>query len=119
MSAIFFLVVVSLLALAVTRSVRDAATGDTLELLGVHALTSAETGAQLAVAKAMSIGGSSVCTAETIDLDAIGYPHCTAATRCLRQDGLSAGLFEIESLGRCQLPSGATTVRIIAVKVQS
>ena len=57
-SAIFFLVVISVLAMAISRSVRDASEESVIEHLGFQALLVAESGAQVAVAHALPDSGS-------------------------------------------------------------
>ena len=117
-SAIFFLVVISLLAMAISRSVRDASSGRVIEHLGLQAMLVAESGAQVAVAHAIPASGPSVCGAQNYDFATLGHRNCRAIISCQVLSGTSETIYEIESRGRCSLPSGEVAERVIEVSVQ-
>ena len=117
-SAIFFLVVISLLAMAISRSVRDAGEGRVIEHLGFQALLVAESGAQVAVAHALPTTGAPSCGALDYDFATLGHRSCRAIVSCQAVSSTSATIYEIESRGRCALPSGEVAERMIEVSVQ-
>ena len=117
-SAIFFLVVISVLAMAISRSVRDASEGSVIEHLGFQAFLVAESGAQVAVAHALPDSGSAVCSALDYDFANLGHRNCRAIVSCQAFNSATETIYEIESRGRCALPSGEIAERVIEVSVQ-
>ena len=116
--AIFVLLVIGLLTLALTRGVATGAELRGLENLSTRAYLAAESGAQLAVQSALPRTGAPVCTAQTYTLNALGYRNCTAAVTCTQISAGGENFFAIESRGQCVADAMLTAERVVEVVVR-
>lgn len=116
--AIFVLMVIGLLTLALTRGVATGAELRGLESLSTRAYLVAETGAQLAVRSALPRTGGAVCGSQTYALASLGYRNCTATVTCSQISAAGENFFAIESRGQCAADAMLTAERVVEVVVR-
>lgn len=114
-SAVFLLVVVALLTVAVARSVRSSTAIRNLDLLGSRALLVAESGAQVGVRNALQAGS---CGTQQIDFSSLGHNNCNAAISCVAVNAAGQQMFRIESLGTCSASADLTVQRRVQALVK-
>jgi len=119
MGAVFFMVVVALLSVAITRSVSTGADAFALELMSNRAFLAAETGAQLGVRSVYPAQGVGVCAAQSLDLTSLNLLRCTANVQCRSVSVSGQDYFSIESTGRCTDGGAIVAERVIFVRAQS
>lgn len=119
-SAIFLILVVAVLTIAVLRTVRTSADSFSVELLGQRAFLTAESGAQLAVRELYPQAGVSSCAVARVwDLSDFGLPGCQATVAC-RSESVGGELFyTVESRGQCSDGAAVSAERVIKVRTRS
>ena len=100
-AAIFLIVVVSLIALALTRTIAVSAETHTQAFLSQHSLQAAESGANLAINRVIPPLGTSACQTWTWDLAQFNLPGCRATAACTSTLVDGQTLHTIESDGTC------------------
>ncbi len=101
-AAISLLIIVALLALAITRTVQLGAGSVGLDILSQRALLTASSGAQLSLNRVFAPAGVGSCAALTWDLsDLNGLPSCQAAVSCTSVTVRGRIFYELRSTGTC------------------
>ncbi len=105
MAAIFLVVVVAGLSVAIARMVRTANDAFGQDLTAQRARLAAEAGAELALNRVFAPAGTGSCSDRSWMLDDIGLAGCSVRVTC-RSD-LVAGVphYTLESAGRCDAGS--------------
>lgn len=116
--AVFVLVVIGLLAVALTRGVRTGAEQRGLENLATRAFLAAESGAQLGVREALPRSGSSVCTSRSYALSSLGYRNCSATVSCNQINAGGESFFSVESRAHCTADNMLVAERVINAVVR-
>lgn len=100
-SAIFLIVVVAALVVAITRMVRTSSDGFAQDLTDRRAHLAAEAGAELALNRVFAPSGTGTCSAWDWPLDSIGLGACRALVSC--RDDVVGGTshYTLVSAGRC------------------
>ncbi len=101
MAAIFLIMVVTVLSVAVVRSVRSGAGAFAQDILFQRAFLAAESGAQLGLNRVFAPAGSGTCVDQTFALDALDLPDCDADVRCRSETVEGRVTYTVESRGRC------------------
>ena len=99
--AIFILVVVSLLALAIFRMNALNQNSVVQEVLSARAFLAAESGAQTQMMRVFPVSGAGVCAAQSLTFNAAGLNACTSNSSCNSIAANGQTYYEIESVGRC------------------
>ena len=102
-SAIFLIVVVSVLVLAIVRSVRTSAEAFALDVVSQRAFLAAESGAQLGLNRLFAPSGAGTCTDRVWLLDDVGMPYCRATVACRTETVLGNSYYTLASDGRCDV----------------
>ena len=118
-SAIFLIMVVGLLTLAITQSVATAASAGAVETLSQRAFWVAESGAQLAVRRLFPEVGAAQCTVQNIDFSVLGANGCRATITCTTTLIGGNNYFAVESRGHCAADGDYVAERVVEVLVQS
>ncbi len=102
-AAIFLIVVVSMLAVAITGMVKTSGDEFAQNVMDHNAFLAAETGAQLGLNKVFAPLGGGACADWTFDLQSVGLRSCQAAVQC--RSVLVGGVshYTLESDGRCDV----------------
>lgn len=101
-AAIALLVIVALLALAITRTVQLGAGSVGLDILSQRALLSASSGAQLGLNRVFAPAGAGSCGAVAWDFSGLnGLPNCVAAVTCSSVTVRGRLFYELRSTGTC------------------
>ena len=103
MSAIFLIVVVSMLAVAITGMVTTSSEEFAQHTIDQNALLAAQTGVQLGLNKVFAPAGAGVCANWTFDLESIGLRSCQAAVQCRSVVVASDTHYTLVSDGRCEV----------------
>jgi MSHA biogenesis protein MshP len=98
---IFLIVVVALLALAMTRMLEVDAKIYSYEILSLKAFYAAESGAQLGANRVFPPTGASVCANQTFTFTDFALGHCTATVTCQSLDVSGQTYYALESEGLC------------------
>ncbi len=101
-SAIFLIVVVALLALAVASLVRTSSAAYGQDVLALQAFAAAESGAALALNRVFAPSGVGSCTSRNFDFTAPGLNGCRAQVECTELLIEGEPHYELLSLGHCQ-----------------
>ena len=117
-SALFFITVVALLTVAITRSVASSAESYTQDILSFRAFLAAESGAQLGVHSLFPPLGVSACSNRTVPMSSIGLNRCEAQISCSVEVVASTNYYTIESSGRCLENGQVLAERTVVVRAQ-
>lgn len=121
-TAIFVLVVMSILGLAMVRLVSTSANSVVYDIYGQRALNAARSGLELKLSQAFPLSGTAVtCSVDNTatSLTATGFENCQFQAQCQQTpvtfaDGSSQIHFEFSSTGKC-LFDGRTVSRTLSV----
>ena len=101
-AAIALIVVVALLSLAVTVTVRLGATSVSLDVLNQRALQAANSGVQIGLNRVYAPSGAGSCTNRNVDFSALpGLPACQASVTCASQTVAGKTYYTLVSTGSC------------------
>ena len=100
-SAIFLIVVVSVLVAAILRMVRTSGEAFAQDVVSQQAFLAAESGAQLGLNRIFAPQGVGACADWTWDLSLLGLPHCEARVACRVEIVQAVPHYTLESDGRC------------------
>ena len=117
-SALFFITVVALLTVAITRSVATSAESYTQDILSLRAFLAAESGAQLGVHALFPPLGTGVCNNRSVSMSSIGLNSCDAQISCSSETVGSSEYYTIESSGRCLQNGQVLAQRTIVVRAR-
>lgn len=102
-SAIFLILVVAVLVVAITRMVRYSGDAFAREVMSHRAFLAAESGAQLGLNRLFAPEGIGSCSSWTWDLSTTGLNGCQASVAC-RSEAVGATIYyTLESSGRCDV----------------
>ncbi len=117
--AVFFMVVVALLTVAITKSVDTGAQSFVVEVLSHNAFLAAESGAQLGVRRIFPAQGTGSCSNQTWNLEAINMRRCTASVACRSETVAGEVFYTVESTGRCTDGGATIAERVVLVRAKS
>lgn len=101
-AAISLIVVVALMALAITRTVTSGAQNAGLEVLSERALLAANSGAQLGLNRLFAPAGAGSCVNVTFDWSSLAsLPNCDAQVTCATSTVRGRNHYTLQSTGRC------------------
>lgn len=100
-AAIFLIVVVAALVVAISRMVRTSEEAFARDVMTHRAFLAAESGAQLGLNRVFAPSGASACISWTWNLDSAGLRNCTAAVECRSEVVGGTPHYTLESHGRC------------------
>ncbi|MEQ8690416.1 MAG: hypothetical protein RIC89_06215 [Pseudomonadales bacterium] len=116
--AIFFITVIALLTVALTRSVATSAQAGTADIHRLNALLAAETGAQLGAHAVLPPTGVANCSNRTVALDNFNLPACQARLSCRVELVEGRRYFTIQSEGICQDGGNVAAQRTILLRLK-
>jgi len=99
--AIFVIVVVALLSVAMSRMLEADKLAQSYEILGLKAFLAAESGAQLGVNRLMPPDSVGSCSARTFSFEADSLRFCSAVVACTLTSANGEDFFTLSSLGQC------------------
>jgi MSHA biogenesis protein MshP len=102
-SAIFLIVVVAALVVAITGMVRSSAEVFAQEVVSYRAFLAAESGAQLGLNRLFAPAGAGACGNWNWDLSDFGLPSCEASVACRAETVAGTNYYTLESDGRCDV----------------
>ena len=111
-SAIFLIVVVSMLAVAITSMVRTSSDEFAQNIIDQNALLAAQSGAQLGLNKVFAPLGAGACSNWTFDLEDIGLRSCQAVVQCASIVVAGEPHYTLQSDGRCAVVGFAAQRRL-------
>ncbi len=111
-SAVFLIVVVSMLALAITGMVRTSSDEFAQNMIDQRTLLAAQSGAQLGLNKLFSPLGASACVNWTFDLESMGLRSCQAVVQCRSLLVASESHYTLESDGSCAVEGYSAARRL-------
>ena len=101
-AAIALIVIVAVVALAVTRTVRLGAGSVSLDILNQRALQTAASGAELGLNRVFAPAGAGACVDHNWDLSLLaGLPSCQATVTCDSEVVRGKVYYSIASRGTC------------------
>ncbi|MDG9670196.1 hypothetical protein ONV78_20835 [Hahella sp. CR1] len=103
-AALFVIVILGLLVVAITELERSTAEGVSMDILSTRAFYAAETGAQAALGRLFPAGGAdNNCSVGFPDLNftADGLTGCSASVVCLTDSAGGDDYFTLRSTGSC------------------
>lgn len=100
-AAIFLIVVVAVLVVAITRMVRTSSAAFTQDVISHRAYLAAESGAELGLNRVFAPAGAPSCTTWNWDLSALGLNDCQASVDCRSELVGGTPHYTLESSGRC------------------
>ena len=112
-SAIFLIVVVGMLVVAITGMVRTSSDEFAQNVVDHRAFLAAESGAQLGLNRVFAPSGSGACTTWSFDLRSAGLTACEAAVQCRSELVDSLPHYTLESDGRCDVGGYIAQRRIL------
>ena len=112
-SAIFLILVVSVLVLAIVRTVRTSAEIFTLDVVSHRAFLAAESGAQLGLNRLFPPTGSGTCVDRVWLLDDVGLASCQASVACRSESVAGLSYYTLESDGRCDVGGVVAERRVL------
>ncbi|MEZ5552847.1 MAG: hypothetical protein R3E82_18335 [Pseudomonadales bacterium] len=112
-SAIFLIVVVGLLVVAITSMVRTSGDEFAQNVLNYRAFLAAESGSQLGLNRIFAPSGSGVCAGWTFTFETIGLRACQAAVQCRSEVVDSVPYYTVQSDGRCDLGGYVAQRRVL------
>lgn len=101
-SALFFIVVISLLLASLSNLLRTDDTAFGQEVLSLRAFLAAESGAQLAANRLIPPNGVSSCGNTNYSFTRSGLLGCEATVTCIATTVAGKNYYTITSTGRCQ-----------------
>lgn len=101
MAAVFLIVVVAALVVAITRMVRTSEQAFAQDVVANRAFLAAESGAQIGLNRVFAPSGATSCTSWTWDLSDVGLNDCQARVICRSELVSGSPLYTVESNGRC------------------
>jgi MSHA biogenesis protein MshP len=116
-SAIFLILVVGVLVVAILRMVRTSADAFALDVVNQRALLAAESGAELGLNRIFAPAGSGACGNWNWDLGGTGLTACRAVVTCTTEVVAAVSYYTLESSGRCDL-GGVVAERRLLVRAQ-
>lgn len=114
--AIFVIVVVSLLSVAMSRMLEADKLAQSYEILGLKAFLAAESGAQLGVNRLMPPDSGGSCRDRTFSFVADSLRFCTAAVTCNLTSANGEDFYTLSSLGQC-VAGDFTASRVLEVRL--
>ncbi len=115
--AVFFITVVALLTVALTRSVATTAAASALDIQRMQALLAAGTGAQLGAHAVLPPNGTPQCMSRVISLDDFNLPGCQASISCRFETVGARNYYTIQSDGQCMDGANIAAQRSIALRL--
>ena len=105
--AVFIIVLMSVLLLALGRQLISSSTSVSIEVQGNRAFNAAQSGLQLGLAQLFPINSTASCAAvaASFSFNQPGLPGCTATINCSQvtnPDVLTRPLYRLSSTGSCQ-----------------
>lgn len=113
MAAIFLIVVVAALLVAITGLVRTSSDAFAQDTVSHRALLAAESGAQLGLNRVFAPAGTGACGSWSWDMGTVGLPACRADVACRSEVVGGTPHYTIESDGRCDTGGVAAERRIL------
>lgn len=114
--AVFVIVVVALLAVAMAKMLEADKLSQSFETLGLKAFLAAESGAQLGVNRLLAPDGVGACVTTTESLEANSLRFCTADISCGLMTSGGETFYTITSRGSCRagdlIASRALEIRV-------
>lgn len=114
--AVFVIVVVSLMSVAMSRMLEAEHLAQSYEILGFKAFLAAESGAQLGVNRLMPPDNTGSCITRTFALQATSLRFCTVTVTCSLTSVLGEDFYTISSRGECTA-TDFTASRTLEVRV--
>ena len=114
-AAIFLIVVVASLVVAITRMVRTSADAFSMDVVSQRAFSSAQVGTEMALNRVFAPEGIGTCAIWTWTLDDIGLKSCQSMVSCDTQVVAGVQYYTIESHGRCSV-AGVVAERTLLVR---
>jgi MSHA biogenesis protein MshP len=115
-AAIALIVIVALVALAVTQTVQFGASSVSLEVLSQRALQAATSGAQLGLNRVFAPAGVGTCTDRSWDFSGLpGLPACQAVVTCDSAVVRGNNYYIVHSTGKCAADT-LQTERVVRVR---
>lgn len=102
-SAIFLIVVVAALVVAIAGMVRNSSEVFAQDVVSHRAFLAAESGVQLGLNRLFAPVGAGACGNWIWDLTDFGLPSCQATVACRTEVVAGASYFTLESDGRCDV----------------
>lgn len=115
MAAIFLIVVVAGLVVAISRMVRTSSEAFAQDVVSQRAFLAAESGAQLGLNRVFAPAGAGACGVWTWSLDDVGLADCSSAVTCTSETVGGTPHYTIESAGRCD-SGGVIAERAVLVR---
>jgi MSHA biogenesis protein MshP len=112
-SAIFLVVVVGMLVVAITGMVRTSADVFAQDVVSHRAFLAAESGVQLALNRVFAPVGAGTCVNRNWDLASSGLPSCQAAVSCRAEVVAGNSFFTLVSDGRCDVGGYVAQRRVL------
>ena len=112
-SAIFLIIVVSVLTLAIVRSVRTSAEAFAVDVVSQRAFLAAESGAQLGLNRLFAPVGAGACANQVWLLDDVGLPYCQATVACRTETVAGNDYYTLSSDGRCDVGGVVAERRVL------
>lgn len=100
--AVFVIVVVGLLSVAMAKMLGADKLTQSYEILGLKAFLAAESGAQLGVNRLLAPDGAGSCVTATTSLEATSLRFCTADISCTLTTSDGENVYTINALGSCR-----------------
>ena len=116
-SAIFLILVVGVLVVAITRMVRTSGDAFAQDVMNHRAFLAAESGAQLGLNRVFAPEGAGSCGAWVWDLSDAGLPNCQASVTCSAEVVAPDTYYTLNSAGRCDV-GGFVAERRLLVRAQ-
>lgn len=116
-SAIFLILVVAVLVVAITRMVRFSGEAFAQEVMSNRAFLAAESGVQLGLNRLFAPEGTGACSNWTWDLTSAGLNYCQATVACRSEAVGTTNYYTLESSGRCAV-GGSVAERQVLVRAQ-
>lgn len=119
--ALFIIVLMSVLLLALGRQLISASTSVSIEVQGNRAFNAAQSGLQLGLVQLFPLNSTATCTAvsATFSFSQPGLQSCQANVSCVRvanPDTVARPLFQLSSTGSCQA-GDVSSSRILVMEV--
>ena len=115
MAAIFLIVVVAALVVAISRMVRTSEGAFAQDVVDNDAFLAAESGAQIGLNRVFAPSGAPSCTSWTWDLASAGLANCQARVDCRTEVVGGTPHYTLESNGRCDA-GGVVAERQVLVR---
>lgn len=112
-SAIFLIVVVGLLVVAITSMVRTSGDEFAQNVINHRAFLAAESGSQLGLNRIFAPSGTGACANWTFDFESIGLRACQATVACRSEVVDSVPYYTVRSDGRCDLGGYVAQRRVL------